>query len=201
MLICGTLDESITSKKLRQRDNHILSYFFCQATDDPINNASAALHGLISLPIDQQPLLISHIRRRYDHADKAVFEDVNAWVALYEIFISILQNPSLKSIYLIIDALDECKANVHQLLDLTSQDCLNNPSRQMDFDDTQMRLSLELNEEHVSRAVQMLIDFKVSILRLIEDDSALQEAFGGQIYAMVNGTFISGKEYLLSNDT
>jgi hypothetical protein len=53
-----------------------------------------------------------------------------------------------------------------------------------------MRLSLELNEEHVSRAVQMFIDFKVSKLRLIEDDSELQEIVRGQIYAKANGTFL-----------
>ena len=39
--------------------------------------------------------------------------------------------------------------------------------------DNTQRLSLELNEEHVSRTVQMFIDFKVSKLRLIEDDSKL----------------------------
>jgi hypothetical protein len=57
-------------------------------------------------------------------------------------------------------------------------------------DDTQMRLSLELNEEHISRAVQMFINFKVSKLRLIEDDSELQEIVRGQIYAKANGTFL-----------
>ena len=46
-------------------------------------------------------------------------------------------------------------------------------------DNTQMRLSLELNEEYVSCAIQMFIDFKVSKLRLIEDDSELQEIVRG----------------------
>ncbi|KAH7305366.1 hypothetical protein BKA65DRAFT_201538 [Rhexocercosporidium sp. MPI-PUGE-AT-0058] len=53
-----------------------------------------------------------------------------------------------------------------------------------------MRLSLELNEEHISRAVQVFIDFNVSKLRLIEDDSELQEIVRGQIYAKANGTFL-----------
>lgn len=42
-------------------------------------------------------------------------------------------------------------------------------------DDTQMSLSLELNEEHVSRAVQVFIDFRVSKLRLIKDDGEPQD--------------------------
>jgi hypothetical protein len=41
--------------------------------------------------------------------------------------------------------------------------------------DAQMRLSLELNTEHVSRAVEMFVDYKVSRLALIEHDSTLQE--------------------------
>ncbi|KAL5316296.1 hypothetical protein ACEPPN_015341 [Leptodophora sp. 'Broadleaf-Isolate-01'] len=155
-------------------------------------------------PSTKQPLLISHVRKKYDHAGKALFEDTNAWVALSEIFTSILQDPSLKSIYLIIDALDECKANLDQLLDLISRTAStstrvkwivssrNEPNieARLRLDHTQTRLSLELNEEHVSRAVQVFIDFKVSKLRLIEDDSELQEIVRGQIYAKANGTFL-----------
>jgi hypothetical protein len=205
MLICGTLDELSSSTKLRDKEaTTLLSYFFCQATDDRINNASAVLRSLIYLLIDQQPLLISHVRKKYDHAGKALFEDANAWVALSEIFISILQDPSLKSIYLIIDALDECKANLDQLLDLISQTASTFPrvkwivtsrnepniEARLRVDDTQMRLSLELNEEHVSRAVQMFIDFRVSKLRLIDNDGELQDIVRGQIYAKANGTFL-----------
>src|SRR3954466_14559148 len=53
-----------------------------------------------------------------------------------------------------------------------------------------MRLSLELNEEHVSRAVERFIHLKVSKLPLITDDSALQEIVRGQIYAKASGTFL-----------
>ncbi|KAH7393735.1 hypothetical protein BKA64DRAFT_724800 [Cadophora sp. MPI-SDFR-AT-0126] len=205
MLISGILDEMSPSTKLRDKEaTTLLSYFFCQATDDRIDNASATLRGLIYLLIDQQPLLISHVRKKYDHAGKALFEDPNAWVALSEIFTSILQDPSLTSIYLIIDALDECKANLDQLLDLINRTAStstrvkwivssrNEPNieARLRLDHTQMRLSLELNEKHVSRAVQVFIDFKVSKLRLIEDDSELQEIVRGQIYAKANGTFL-----------
>ncbi|CAG8980239.1 hypothetical protein HYALB_00009821 [Hymenoscyphus albidus] len=205
MLISGILDELSPSTKLRDKAaTTLLSYFFCQATDGRINNASAALRGLIYLLIDQQPLLISYVRKKYDHAGKALFEDPNAWVALSEIFTSILQDPSLTSIYLIIDALDECKANLDQLLDLISRTAStstrvkwivssrNEPNieARLRLDHTQTRLSLELNKEHVSRAVQLFIDFKVSKLRLIEDDGELQETIRGQIYDKANGTFL-----------
>jgi hypothetical protein len=205
MLISGILDELSPLTKLRDKDaTTLLSYFFCQATDDRIDNGSAALRGLIYLLIDQQPLLISHVRKRYDHAGKALFEDPNAWVALSEIFTSILQDPSLTNIYLIIDALDECKANLNQLLDLISLTAStstrvkwivssrNEPNieARLRLDHTQTRLSLEVNKEHVSRAVQLFIDFKVSELRLIKDDGELQETIRGQIYDKANGTFL-----------
>jgi hypothetical protein len=57
-------------------------------------------------------------------------------------------------------------------------------------DNAQIRLSLELNKERVSRAIEMFIDFKVSKLPLITDDSALQEIVRGQIYAKASGTFL-----------
>ena len=53
MLISGILDEISPSTKLRDKQaTTLLSYFFCQATDNRINNASAALRGLIYLLID-----------------------------------------------------------------------------------------------------------------------------------------------------
>jgi hypothetical protein len=127
------------------------------------------------------------MRKKYNDAGKALFEDANAWIALSEIFISILQDPSLKSIYLIINALDECKANLDQLLDLISRTILISPrikwiilsrnepniEARLRVNNTQTRLSLELNEEYISCTIQIFIDFKVSKLRLIEDDSKL----------------------------
>jgi hypothetical protein len=205
MLICGIIDEISPLTRLRDKEaTTLLSYFFCQATDSRINNAAAVLRGLIYLLVDQQPPLVSHVRKKYDHAGKALFEDTNAWVALSEIFTSILQDPSLKSTYLIVDALDECETDLSQLLNLVIRttsifprikwivSSRNKPDieARLRLDDVQMRLSLELNEETVSRAIEMFIDFKVFKLPLITDDSALQETVRSQIYAKANGTFL-----------
>src|SRR5947209_11891577 len=103
MLLCGIVNE--LKKSMAETD--LLSYFFCQATDSRINNATAVLRGLIYFLVNQQPSLISHVRKKYNQAGKAVFEDTNAWTALSEIFTNILQDPSLNSTYLIVDALDE----------------------------------------------------------------------------------------------
>ncbi|CZR65327.1 related to vegetatible incompatibility protein HET-E-1 [Phialocephala subalpina] len=110
MLLCGIINEmSILTRLEDKKATTLLSYFFCQATDSRINNAAAVLRGLIYLLIDQQPSLLSHLRKKYDRAGKDLFEDANAWVALSEIFTKILQDPALNTTYLIIDALDECR--------------------------------------------------------------------------------------------
>lgn len=49
----------------------------------------------------------------------------------------------------------------------------------MKLNNIQMRLSLELNEEYVSHIIKMFINFKVSKLPLITDDSILQEIVRG----------------------
>jgi hypothetical protein len=205
MLISGILDEMSPSTKLRDKQaTTLLAYFFCQATDSRINNAIAVLRGLIYLLIVQQPLLVSHVREKYDHAGKALFQDTNTWAALCEIFISILQDPNLKSTYLVIDALDECERDLYQLLALINQTASissrvkwivssrNQPDieSRLRLNDIKMRLSLELNEEHVTRAVELFVNLKVSKLPLIAGDSALQETVQDQIYAKANGTFL-----------
>ena len=205
MLICGILNEMSPLTRLRDKESTtLLSYFFCQATDSRINNAAAVLRGLIYLLIDQQPSLVSHMQKKYDHAGKALFEDANAWVALSEIFTSILQDPSLKNTYLIVDALDECETDLPQLLNLVTRTASISPrvkwiissrnepdiEARLRLDNAQMRLSLELNKEHVSHAVEMFINFKVSNLPLLMDDSALQETVRGQIYVKASGTFL-----------
>src|SRR5947207_10354958 len=111
MLLCGIINE--LKKSIAETD--LLSYFFCQATDSRINNATAVLRGLIYMLVNQQPSLISHVRK-YDHVGKTLFEDMNAWVALSEIFIDILRDPNLDRTCLIIDALDECVAGLPKLL-------------------------------------------------------------------------------------
>lgn len=112
MLLCG-----IINGLKKSTPPGILSFFFCQGTNSCINNATAMLCSLIYLLINQQPLLASHLRKKYDHTGKFLFEDVNSWVALSDIFKNILQDTNLKMTYLVIDALDECVTDLPKLLD------------------------------------------------------------------------------------
>jgi hypothetical protein len=62
MLLCGIVNELRNS--IAKTD--ILSYFFCQATDLRINSATAVLRGLLFLLVNQQPSLVSHMRKKHD---------------------------------------------------------------------------------------------------------------------------------------
>jgi hypothetical protein len=102
MLLCGIIDELHSSMPRTS----LISYFFCQATDSRINSATAVLRGLLYMLITQQPSLTCRIRKKYDRVGKTLFEDANAWVVLTELFMDVLQDPSLSTTYtyLIIDA-------------------------------------------------------------------------------------------------
>ena len=79
MLLCGIIDQlKETAKAAPASSSYVLSYFFCQATDLRINNATAVLRGLIYLLANQQPALLQHVRKKYDATGKELFVDTNA---------------------------------------------------------------------------------------------------------------------------
>jgi hypothetical protein len=174
MLLCGLINElqSLMSQSA------LLLYFFCQATDARINSATAALRGLLHMLVTQQPSLASHIRKKYDNAGKAMFEDANAWVVLAEIFADVLQDPSRRMTYLIIDALDECVTDLPKLLEFVAKQSSvssrvkwivssrNWPDieAQLERAGHKVKLSLELNAQSVAAAVDVFIQRKVDEL-------------------------------------
>jgi hypothetical protein len=201
MLLCGIINELQKSTV----KTALVSYFFCQATDSRINSATAVLRGLLYLLLSQQPSLISHVRKRYDHVGKALFEDANAWIALTEIFANVLQDLSLTTSYLIIDALDECITDLPKLLDFVVKQSSasfrvrwvvssrNWPDIEKRLEDAghKVRLSLELNEDSVSKAVQIFIEQKVSQLALRNKyDNKIRDAVFKHLASNADNTFL-----------
>ncbi|KAF2473226.1 HET-domain-containing protein [Lindgomyces ingoldianus] len=201
MLLCGIIDEL---NKLMGK-TALLSYFFCQAMDSRINSATAVLRGLLYLLVDQQPSLVLHIRKKHDHAGKALFEDMNAWVALCEIFTDILQDLNQKSTYLIIDALDECVIDLPRLLDFIIQKSIVYPhvkwiisSRnwpdiegRLERAGNKVRLSLELNAESVSTAVRSYVRHQVTQLAQEKKyDNKTRDAVLAHLFLNAHDTFL-----------
>jgi len=113
MLLCGIINEL---ERFIVADGHRynLAYFFCQATDSRINSAVAVLRGVIYLLVYRQPRLLAYLL-----ADRPIPEDDSvAWVVLAKILQDILGDANLKATYLVIDAFDECFADLPNLLDL-----------------------------------------------------------------------------------
>jgi hypothetical protein len=173
MLLCGIINEL-----QRVINDGTVSHFFCQATDSRINSATAVLRGLLYMLVVQQPLLISHVRKKHDQAGKSLFEDANAWVVLTEIFMDVLHDPTLRPTYLVVDALDECVTDLPMLLDFVrNQSSVSSRVKwivssrnwpdieaQLEQAGHKVRLSLELNSESVAAAVAVFIQQKVDQL-------------------------------------
>lgn len=194
MLLCGIIDEL---SKMDIHDTWNISFFFCQATNTRINNATAILRGLIYVLVQQQPSLIAHVH-------DGSFEGENAWFALLRVFTDILEDSNLRRTYLIIDALNECTTDLSRLLHLIVQkssayshvkwvvSSRNWPSIEKDLNDTtQIKLRLELNEDTLSAAVNSFIKYKVNELaERNKYDPKVRDIVQDHLMTNANGTFL-----------
>ncbi|EXA29674.1 hypothetical protein FOVG_18865 [Fusarium oxysporum f. sp. pisi HDV247] len=198
MLLCGIIDE------LKKESANRLSYFFCQATEAQLSNATAVLRGLIYLLIVQQPPLISYVRVKYDVAGEKLFEGVNVWVSLKEIFTDMLKDPILENVVLVVDALDECRTDLPQLLDLVAHASSSYRAKwivssrnwstieeKLDKTTQKVRLRLELNEELISCAVSSYIRHVVNQLAFDKAyDDETRNAVKHHLTSNANNTFL-----------
>jgi hypothetical protein len=201
MLLCGIIDELRPKTRLADPNaSALLSFFFCQATNAQLNNATAVLRGLLYLLVAQQPSLLSYVQEKYDDAGKPLFNDDDSWFALREILANMLRDPNLQSACLVIDALDECETDLQRLLGLISEHSdassrvkwLVSSRKSVPWtlgpEGSRRRLSLELTEnaEQVSRAVDAYIEHNVSELAPVQGDEALQEKVRNQMRAILD---------------
>ncbi|KFA80866.1 hypothetical protein S40288_09798, partial [Stachybotrys chartarum IBT 40288] len=195
MLLCGIIDE------LEKESGICLSYFFCEADEPRLSNATAVLRGLIYLLVARKPSLISHVQEKYEHAGKKVFEDGNAWEAFSKILESIIDDPSLEGAILLIDALDECKTNRQRLLSfikkpsqvkwIVSSRNWQDIEESLDSTKDKIWLQLELNQCSISKAVQTYIDYRVDELaQLKRYDEPTKVTVRDHLTSNAHGTFL-----------
>ncbi|KAL6359995.1 hypothetical protein LRP88_05691 [Fusarium phalaenopsidis] len=204
MLFCGLVNELGPTTRLEDQEaKTVLSYFFCQSANSRINSATAVLRGLIYLLVMQQESLASHVQKRYRNVGKQLFEDENAWMALFDIFNNVLSDPSLEGIYIMIDALDECVAGLPNLLSLIVQSTSsrvkwivtsrNWPSiaERLDPATQGTSLSLELNQACISAAVDSYIQNRVEKLAALRKyNDRTKEAVRDYLSSNANDTFL-----------
>ncbi|KAK4143612.1 NACHT domain-containing protein [Dichotomopilus funicola] len=197
MLLCGIIDEL---ERPVIADGGNLAYFFCQATDSRINNATAVLRGIIYLLAQRQPRLLLHLPENMYASDDAM-----AWIVLSKTLLEMLEDPNLKVTYLVIDALDECVTDQQKLLSLIVQ--ISSVStrvklvvsgrnwvqieEQLSTVAQQSKLSLELNAESVTAAVEAFIRHKVLYLSSLKHyDKTMENAVHHYLSSNANGTFL-----------
>ncbi|KAL7803474.1 hypothetical protein V8C44DRAFT_353120 [Trichoderma aethiopicum] len=203
MLLCGIVDNLRTLAP-----SSLVSFFFCQATDQRINKSTAIMRGLLFLLIDQHRHLLKHLAEPYVRQGKALFEPPSAWYALSDIMYSVLQdlNDSRQPTCLLIDALDECaQEDLPRLLDfilkmskeipyvkwIVSSRNWQNITSKMEALGSEAQLSLELNAESVAKAVQIYINSKVRQLSETQRyDKGREDMIRDYLSANADGTFL-----------
>ncbi|KAH8202104.1 hypothetical protein TruAng_003682 [Truncatella angustata] len=166
MLLCGITEEMSGASA----DACLVSYFFCQATDTRLNNATAVLRGLLYMLAIQDHFCAKNLYEEWRVAGRQLFEDVNAWNALTRIFTAMMQSGRLNKTIFVIDALDECTTDRAKLIELIIRESQNGQSKflvssrnwpeiEEDLAGTtrKVRISLELNAESISTAVKVYI--------------------------------------------
>ncbi len=199
MLMCGIIDE------LQKELNSNLSFFFCQQIEPELNTATSVLRGLIFLLLLQRPSLIPIMRSKYDFAGGKLFQGINVWVSLTDIFLNMLRDPVSNDAILVVDALDECTSSRGQLLDFILQSYATSPpgvkwiitSRSWpDIEEKlnsakKISLQLELNHLHVSAAVNTYIEYKVGKLAVEKKyDPEMKHTVTRHLVENANNTFL-----------
>ncbi|KAJ4232218.1 hypothetical protein NW759_002605 [Fusarium solani] len=199
MLLCGLIDEL-------KKSQLALSYFFCQATDSRINNATSVLRGLIYLLVVQDTSLTRHVRNKWDHGGKSTFDPPNGWHALCDMLDDILHDHS-KPTCLVIDALDECESGslssllnlivsttskFHHIKWLVSSRNLPDIERGLGGANVggRLEISLEANAGLVSKAVANYIDYKIDNLAKLNSELDLCKKVKETMQQKANGTFL-----------
>ncbi|PNP46434.1 hypothetical protein THARTR1_10756 [Trichoderma harzianum] len=151
-----------------------VSHFFCQGTVKALNTGTATLRCLIWMLLIQQPHLISHLKSKYDHAGASLFEGDCAFIALNDAFESMLKDPKLSPVYLVVDALDECEQDLGDLkrlifTSLAISDKVkwlvsSRPTVDLSVLETK-GLLVELDSQKLQKPVNAFIDHKISLLK------------------------------------
>ncbi|PHH55862.1 putative WD repeat-containing protein alr3466 [Ceratocystis fimbriata CBS 114723] len=196
MLLCGIINELELLFPAAP-----ISYFFCQATGGSrANTATSVLRGLIYRLARLNPQLTKHVREKYDYK-KDFLDTESAWHDLCEILTNMLNDPSVGTTILILDALDECTEDLQRLLDFITKpspakwivSSRNWPDIETELSsgDQGFTIHLELNRDSVSKAVESYINFKVQ--KLAEHkryDQAMKDAVLKHLTTHADGTFL-----------
>ncbi|KAK4495950.1 hypothetical protein PRZ48_013218 [Zasmidium cellare] len=185
MLMIGIIQE-ITRSQLLSSDTPDVLYFFCQAGDNQMNTATAALKGLIWMLVQQQPKLIKYVLDLYKTSAGKMFHDTLSCSTLSDILSKMVKDPALQPAVLILDALDECEENSReQLIDaidlcsslspkvkwiVSSRPLPTIERKLLSVRDKLGLLDIKLDEQDLREPILAYIDYKINHLPAMNDE-------------------------------
>jgi ankyrin repeat domain-containing protein 50 len=92
-------------KKCTKMDGVLFVYYFCDNKDERRRTPSAVLRGLLLQLLRQSPDLFKYVEADY----RDMPQGLHNFDPLWRIFVSILKDAQLRSIWILVDALDECE--------------------------------------------------------------------------------------------
>ncbi|OBT38924.1 hypothetical protein VE00_10715 [Pseudogymnoascus sp. WSF 3629] len=98
-------------ERTQYSESDLFAFFFCDNKDERQRTATAVLRSLLVQLLRQQPLFFNYIQPEYEKYGKEKFQGVFCldFGALWMVFEAILRDLAKRSIFIIIDALDECE--------------------------------------------------------------------------------------------
>jgi len=171
MLMIALARELVKSPPQNPRN---VAFFFCQNPDPRLNTAASILRGLIWMLAVKDARLAKIFHTTYQSKSN----QLNGPNAMYALFLTLLAMlEGCPGAFILIDALDECRSGPEreQLLNLIAKHAKsskakwllssrNYPDIRQQLEQESRTLSLELNEEHISKAVHAFIKQKTNEL-------------------------------------
>ena len=101
----------------RQSHSTIFLEYYCDNKNNLRNSAIAILRGLLYQLLKSRPSLFKHIESDFQiQGDKLFKMESSSFPSLWKIFCDMVQDPDLKSVYCVLDGLDECDEESLKLL-------------------------------------------------------------------------------------
>lgn len=96
---------------------NILLYYFCSNRDKNRNTALTILRGILHQWVDLEPHLAKEVKSSFEGAETTKYT-ISSFVALWRVFLTLLQHTTSSQVVCVLDGLDECgKESLNQLLD------------------------------------------------------------------------------------
>lgn len=179
MMTIALIDELARGAPKDGNSSDVIVYFFCQSAAEGLDSAAGVLRGLLYGLITEHEDILRLVQQEYDVRDQRLFEGPTAMFTLWTVLCSALQRFTRSRIYLMVDAVDECRVQQQDLLKLITSSYAaslqhvkwlltsrNEPiiRERLEHGSHQAHTSLELNSDPVSRAVESYVAYKAQDL-------------------------------------